>query len=249
MKKEEGIILPIIIVVIVTALLGTAGYFAYKQYSAPKEQPEQITCTDTDEGINIYNEGIINQKHGPLGINSDACFTRSVGSTESMIVSFCSEGPNCYIYELFCNSTQDVNFKEFNCPDGCENGACLSEKIDQTAGWKTYTNTQYGFEIKFPLSDILSAENTMEERNFYKDSSYKEIYVNTLSAGCDLYVYPSIDDKFLSIIKDTRTYQLSILENNGKKYYIGYRAGSSAIALSECTSVYSKVISTFKFTK
>lgn len=41
MKKEQGFILPIIIVVVVVAVLGTAGYFLYKQYSAPKP----IACT------------------------------------------------------------------------------------------------------------------------------------------------------------------------------------------------------------
>ena len=41
MKKEQGFILPIIIVVLVIAVLGTAGYFAYKQYSAPKP----VACT------------------------------------------------------------------------------------------------------------------------------------------------------------------------------------------------------------
>lgn len=45
------------------------------------------------------------------------------------------------------------------CPDGtsvgrtgpnCEFTACPSVTPDETAGWKTYTNTQYGFEFKYP---------------------------------------------------------------------------------------------------
>lgn len=41
MKKEQGFILSIIIVIVVVAVLGAAGYFVYKQYSAPKP----IACT------------------------------------------------------------------------------------------------------------------------------------------------------------------------------------------------------------
>ncbi|TSC95055.1 MAG: hypothetical protein CEN87_67 [Parcubacteria group bacterium Licking1014_1] len=44
MQKQKGFILPIIIVAVVVIILGAAGYFAYKQNSAPK-QPEQIVCT------------------------------------------------------------------------------------------------------------------------------------------------------------------------------------------------------------
>ncbi len=87
MKKEQGFILPIIIVVLVIAVLGTAGYFAYRQYSAPKP----IACT---QEAKVCPDG------------------SSVGRT----------GPNCEFAQ---------------CPD-------------QTAGWKTYTNTQYGFTFEYP---------------------------------------------------------------------------------------------------
>jgi len=45
------------------------------------------------------------------------------------------------------------------CPDGSSVGRSgpnceFTNCPDQTAGWKTYTNTQYGFEFKYPQTDI-----------------------------------------------------------------------------------------------
>ena len=53
------------------------------------------------------------------------------------------------------------------CPDGsfvgrtgpnCEFSACPAVQ-DTTAGWKTYTNSQYGFEIKYPSTVALTENN------------------------------------------------------------------------------------------
>ena len=35
----------------------------------------------------------------------------------------------------------------------------LATSTDQTAGWKTYTNTQYGFEFKYPKDWIIEADD------------------------------------------------------------------------------------------
>lgn len=100
MKKEQGFILPIIIVVLVIAVLGTAGYFVYKQYSALK-----ITaCT---QEAKICPDG------------------SSVGRT----------GPNCEFAE---------------CPNQTAGSPVQSQQA--TEGWKTYTNDEYGFEIKYPAN-------------------------------------------------------------------------------------------------
>ncbi|MBI2050104.1 MAG: hypothetical protein HYT35_01455, partial [Candidatus Staskawiczbacteria bacterium] len=45
MKNQKGFILPIVIVVAVVALFGTAGYFGYQYYSKTQEQPKPIACT------------------------------------------------------------------------------------------------------------------------------------------------------------------------------------------------------------
>jgi len=45
MQKQKGFIISLVIAVVVVAILGTGGYFVYKQYSAPKEQPKTVACT------------------------------------------------------------------------------------------------------------------------------------------------------------------------------------------------------------
>jgi len=47
---------------------------------------------------------------------------------------------------------------------------------DQTAGWKTYTNTQYGFEIKYNPNYYANANNSLPGGNagFYVSISYAE---------------------------------------------------------------------------
>ncbi len=81
-------------------------------------------CSDTDGGVDYYVAGTSNFRHGPLGINSDTCFTRNLGSTEARVVAQCSAGQSCFMYELFCSSG-DINYKEASCPNGCSSGACI----------------------------------------------------------------------------------------------------------------------------
>jgi len=189
-NKQQGIISPIVIAIIVIAVLGVGGFVAYTQYSEKITQEQELeTETNTE---NTTNE------------------------------------------------QQETNTNE-----------TTIQQQTEIAGWKTYTNTEYGFEVKFPISEMISPNDIPDnviDGNFYYDTSYKEITIGSLNAGCVFRIFPNIDDKFLSKIKNTDIKQLSILENNDKKYFIGYSVPSSAISISECTSAFDKIIPTFKFT-
>jgi hypothetical protein len=179
--------------------------------------------------------------------------------TTKIISTPCDYGKSCD-FSLILNGTPKTNtgyliFSQDN-PSGLaqyENSYRINIGFnDQTAGWKTYTNTQYGFEIKFPINEIISPNDILDnviEQNFYYDPSYKEIVSGALKAGCLLRIYPNIDDKFLSVIKNTDIKQLSILEHNSRKYFIGYNAPSSAIRVNDCILAFNKIIPTFRFTK
>ena len=52
MQKQKGFILPIVIAVVVVAILGTGGYFVYKQYS------KQIKQADTENNKQTQNQPI-----------------------------------------------------------------------------------------------------------------------------------------------------------------------------------------------
>jgi hypothetical protein len=83
------------------------------------------------------------------------------------------------------------------CPDGssvgrtgpnCEFAKCPEIKTDETADWKTYTNEEYGFEVKYP--EFLKFEEI-------KSSSYIDGFVvlffnseNKLIKGKYMWIYP-----------------------------------------------------------
>ena len=46
--------------------------------------------------------------------------------------------------------------------------------IDPTANWKTYTNTQYGFEVKIPTDWTVDGSSSANELFFYSSISKKE---------------------------------------------------------------------------
>ena len=124
MKKEQGFILPIIIVVAVVALLGTAGYFAYKQYSAPKEQLEQIACT---MDAKVCPDGSSVSRTGP-----NCEFAECPGGTSSIVYSddkkysaFMEtiEEPNLIISKIHVKNQQTSEDKIIKTKSCCINGA------------------------------------------------------------------------------------------------------------------------------
>ncbi len=222
MKSQKGIsFLAIIIVVAFVAIMGSAGYFAYKQYFAPKP----IACT-------------LEAKICPDG--------SSVGRT----------GPNCEFAQ---------------CP----------EISDQTAGWKTYTSDEYGFEFKYPKSGYISKN---EGNNFLawvpsfwppkvkvisidKDpveegcniSKYYQQFVNQKDSWIFLskYTFDNINyDLYIKKYRGTKSGEFShcyITEKNGK-YYVIYSLRTSTVDSDfdleeDVSSLMQKIISTFKFAK
>lgn len=62
------------------------------------------------------------------------------------------------------------------CPDGtsvgrsgpnCEFAPCPTEKQNQISDWKTYKNTQYGFEFKYPMNLAFGGEGTSSSGGKY----------------------------------------------------------------------------------
>jgi hypothetical protein len=230
--RQKGFILPIVIVVVIVAILGAGGYFAYKQYVAPKSETpaDQIagwkTYNETDFGFSfkypatwIIDDGLTlntccldifnydpSKKQGQFQEKGEvkiqiANYKKSVSSGLKEFVSSQTymesntkatsvqevdiAGINGIksnligdgIYYLPRSSTEGISITIFNHP---ESGETLKETVsqilstfkfttpaDQTAGpalsevegWKTYTNTQYGFEIKIPPIYSLREQN------------------------------------------------------------------------------------------
>ena len=125
-QNQKRFILPVVIILITVAVLGTGGYFTYRYLSKsqnPTPNPSASSGQDAQPNPSAKNS---NNNNNPI-----VC-------------------------------TQDAK----QCPDGsyvgrtgpkCEFAPCPAV-VDSTAGWKTYTNTQYGFEIKYPVNWKLSEE-------------------------------------------------------------------------------------------
>jgi len=53
-----------------------------------------------------------------------------------------------HLQEYYCGADGSWKISDIECSDGCQNGACV--ELDETAGWQTYTNPDFGYEIKYP---------------------------------------------------------------------------------------------------
>ncbi len=135
---------------------------------------------------------------------------------------------------------------------------------EETSKWKTYTNKEYGFEIKYPKGNQCEFSE-IEEGSF----SFGRIELSVLdSKGLNLndYVDKFIADNDWTIeIRETTTVanregikliyrfgganrygEVTFVKNNGNIYAIGYTSG---IFLCNEPEIFPKMLSTFRFLK
>ena len=74
------------------------------------------TCTDSDGGLNYYVKGNV-----------------SIGSS-TVSVDFC-HGDGITLDEEYCYNSTNSGSKEYICPNGCSNGACVQSTTNQTANY------------------------------------------------------------------------------------------------------------------
>ncbi|GAF74264.1 unnamed protein product, partial [marine sediment metagenome] len=97
-------------------------------------EEEEITCSDTDGGINYYKKGTTTETSiEGTQTRSDSCSLQQIGETDENgkiryknIETYSCSGIDCHLRENYCRDIDNAlsNFGVI-CPGGCKDGACL----------------------------------------------------------------------------------------------------------------------------
>lgn len=168
---------------------------------------------------------------------------------------------------------------QFTCPCPVTYSVFTTAKTDETAGWKTYTNTEYGFEIKYPQDWSYSISD--EVLNIYCDyknrgienpcQGLKGVGIADVGPGIDIKIDKiSLQDYIKRYNKEGEFFGSKIIKQ--EKFLIGNiegqrLVGTTAIGLDlsiifltindnsyiinfyKHAPIQEKIISTFKFIK
>ena len=143
MNKKKILTLSILLVAIIVF---SVLYFQKSNQSIEKSDLSYPLCSDSDNGKNIFVKGTAETRAAEnlknageiIHIGTDSCAEKLNDSSPSGArylegLASCS-GDNCYIKETFCGKHPDfpemdiIDQREFiQCPNGCNDGACISE--------------------------------------------------------------------------------------------------------------------------
>lgn len=115
--------------------------------------------------------------------------------------------------------------QQINNPPPPQQTGQTSQTIDETANWKTYTNTQYGFEFKYPKEYVIKDGDNYA--TVYDPSRNVGVYGN--QSFFIVFISQKTDQPLSQIIKDrTDAYTLSEARSaiiNGISAYEGVDLG------------------------
>jgi hypothetical protein len=158
------------------------------------------------------------------------------------------------------------------------NGKLVLQPTDQTAGWKTYTNAQYGFEIKYPETLYLESRDIAPALVYFKEVKYKNeeitsrpsITLTLIKTKLTPENWVTKSGENLIQLEDRKTpiTDITIGTITGVKFYSAPATGSTDhsiirinndylvdISLNHSpngeisSDIYQQMLSTFKFTK
>jgi len=135
----------ILILSVLLAVLISASVLFLQKNNQPTEKSDLSgpLCSDSDNGKNIFVKGHATTKAGDnlvnagetIHITEDNCAIKNgnkqAENEADYIQGFPScEGSNCYVLEGYCSEYQEtlIDQGEFiQCPNGCNDGACIPE--------------------------------------------------------------------------------------------------------------------------
>jgi len=142
---------------------------------------------------------------------------------------------------------------------------------DETADWKTYTNQEYGFEIKYPLDWQIVSGTSSAYVEFSKDDKEQPEFILPGDKKVPANYEIRVDIDNISNVKDYSDAKkvviagknglqweegaapssgpatLTEIGNNNKFYIISYSASANEDTHKKFIDIYDKMLSTFKF--
>jgi hypothetical protein len=100
---------------------------------------EDVFCKDSDGGVDHYKKGTIVNPLSTTWTFTEYCGIRTGSGLE--VVDSCKDEEGCVLYEISCADTEGTwRSHDYECPNGCENGACIVEEVEEedTDGSKIY---------------------------------------------------------------------------------------------------------------
>jgi hypothetical protein len=187
--------------------------------------PANNTCVDSDGGINysvkgrawgMYNGSFINVTDGACGTN--------ITNPES----FSENGIGPYIGELYCSNNElKVNYS--TCPNGCSNGACLTEppepsqvcsdlisKVKNPADF-VYDGIGYTLEKNSVHEGVFVIDNREETAKEYAANWYTNYNEKYNSISYSLVVFDNEEISLDNWLEERTSYQVC----QTRDYYIG----------------------------
>ena len=126
-------------------------------------------------------------------------------------------------------------------------------KVDVTKDWKTYTNGQYGFLLKYPSEWSVTSDH--DSNGYYEvqwngpDNSYLNIHIDDNPQNLSIPDYYKNKDASkiftLNVINNQRFYAVS---TSAEEFYVANNSNIYVIDLNTESNITKPILSTFKFT-